>query len=248
MQLRLDSYLFTSKKVKSRTFAAEIIKIGGVTVNGTVCTKPSFAVSEADDIVITADKPKFVGRGGLKLEAALLHYGISLENKVCIDVGASTGGFTDCMLQSGAKMVYAVDVGVNQLDDSLKNDSKVISLEKTDIRNAEDLLSKADFICVDVSFISLKLVLPSVFSLLLPLGGCVALIKPQFEAGKANLNKKGVVKDEKIRRKVCKDISDFAASLGFICGDVITSPIKGGEGNEEYLIFLQKPKAGEKSI
>lgn len=240
MQTRLDLYLSDKKIVKSRNVATTMIKEGKVSVNGNVCTKPSFAVSDSDKIEITGDMPKYVGRGGLKLEKAIQYFGIDLKGKICIDIGASTGGFTDCMLQSGAEKVYAVDVGSDQLDSKLKNDVRVISMEKTDIRNITDEIPAVDFISIDVSFISLKLVLPSAFRLLKNDGSLIALIKPQFEAGKSNLNKKGIVKNEKVRQNVCEDIKQFSLSCGFLYEGITVSPISGGDGNVEYLIFLKR--------
>ena len=168
----------------------------------------------------------------MKLEKALSHYRLHLDGSVCIDIGASTGGFTDCMLQNGAVKVYSVDVGTDQLDEKLRNDPRVVSMEKTDIRNCVGSLPAVDFIGIDVSFISLKLVLPSAYALLKNGGECVALIKPQFEAG--------IVRDSKVHKKVCDDISEFASTLGFERGEVISSPITGGDGNTEYLIYLRR--------
>lgn len=181
--------------VKSRSAAQGIIKDGIVFVNGKMTDKSSFGVTENDNIEIRGEMPKYVGRGGLKLEKAIDSFNIELSDCVCIDVGASTGGFTDCMLQKGARLVYAVDVGSNQLDKCLKNNKRVISLENTDIRGAEKKITeKADFISVDVSFISLKQVLPEVKKLLKENGRAVALIKPQFEVGKSGIGKRGIVK------------------------------------------------------
>ncbi len=240
MQTRLDLYLSDNKIVKSRSVASKMIKEGKISVNGTVCTKSSFIVSETDNIEVTGDMPKYVGRGGLKLEKAIEFFEIDLKDKLCADIGASTGGFTDCMLQNGAKKVYAVDVGSDQLDEKLKTDNRVISMEKTDIRNVTDEIPLVDFISIDVSFISLKLVLPTAFRLLCEKGSLVALIKPQFEAGKSNLNKKGIVKDEKVRFKVCEDIKQFAIVCGFSVIGLTESPISGGDGNIEYLVYLKK--------
>lgn len=243
MPKRLDVYLSENNIVKSRSLAAALIKQGSVEVNGRICTKPSFITDESDNVKIIGDMPKYVGRGGLKLEKALTYYRLHLDGSVCIDIGASTGGFTDCMLQNGAVKVYSVDVGTDQLDEKLRNDVRVISMEKTDIRNCVGNLPSVDFISIDVSFISLKLVLPSAYDLLKDGGECVALIKPQFEAGKANLSKNGIVRDTKIHKKVCDDIAGFASGLGFERGEVISSPITGGDGNTEYLIYLKRPKA-----
>lgn len=246
MPKRLDVYLSDNNIVKSRSLAATLIKQGSVEVNGRICSKPSFTVNDDDTVKIIGELPKYVGRGGLKLEKALSHYRLHLDGAVCIDIGASTGGFTDCMLKNGAEKVYSVDVGTDQLDEKLRNDSRVISMEKTDIRNCVGILPQVDFISIDVSFISLKLVLPTAFALLKDGGECVALIKPQFEAGKAHLSKNGIVRDNKIQKKVCEEIAEFVTTLGFEHGEVIASPIAGGDGNSEYLIFLKRPKAGDR--
>lgn len=246
MPKRLDVYLSDNNIVKSRSLAATLIKQGSVEVNGRICTKPSFTVGDGDNVKIIGELPKYVGRGGLKLEKALAHYRLHLDGTVCIDIGASTGGFTDCMLQNGAAKVYSVDVGTDQLDEKLRNDSRVISMEKTDIRNCVGTLPQVDFISIDVSFISLKLVLPSAFALLKDGGECVALIKPQFEAGKAHLSKNGIVRDTKVHKKVCDNIAEFASAVGFERSEIIPSPITGGDGNTEYLIYLKRPKAGDR--
>ena len=246
MPKRLDVYLSDNNIVKSRSLAATLIKQGSVEVNGRICTKPSFTVGDGDNVKIIGELPKYVGRGGLKLEKALAHYRLHLDGTVCIDIGASTGGFTDCMLQNGAAKVYSVDVGTDQLDEKLRNDSRVISIEKTDIRNCVGTLPQVDFISIDVSFISLKLVLPSAFALLKDGGECVALIKPQFEAGKAHLSKNGIVRDAKVHKKVCDDIAEFASAVGFERSEIIPSPITGGDGNTEYLIYLKRLKAGDR--
>ncbi len=246
MPKRLDVYLSDNNIVKSRSLAATLIKQGSVEVNGRICTKPSFTVVDGDNVKIIGELPKYVGRGGLKLEKALAHYRLHLDGTVCIDIGASTGGFTDCMLQNGAAKVYSVDVGTDQLDEKLRNDSRVISMEKTDIRNCVGTLPQVDFISIDVSFISLKLVLPSAFALLKDGGECVALIKPQFEAGKAHLSKNGIVRDTKVHKKVCDNIAEFASAVGFERSEIIPSPITGGDGNTEYLIYLKRLKAGDR--
>lgn len=246
MPKRLDVYLSDNNIVKSRSLAATLIKQGSIEVNGRICTKPSFTIGDGDNVKIIGELPKYVGRGGLKLEKALAHYKLHLDGTVCIDIGASTGGFTDCMLQNGAAKVYSVDVGTDQLDEKLRNDSRVISMEKTDIRNCVGTLPQVDFISIDVSFISLKLVLPSAFALLKDGGECVALIKPQFEAGKAYLSKNGIVRDTKVHKKVCDNIAEFASAVGFERSEIIPSPITGGDGNTEYLIYLKRLKAGDR--
>ncbi len=225
--------------VKSRTLAQQLIKEGSVAVNGNIVSKPSFYVSAEDEIEIIGELPRYVGRGGLKLEKAVDLFKIRLKDLTCIDVGASTGGFTDCMLQNGAKLVYAVDVGQDQLDESLKNDSRVISLENLDVRQAASYINeKADFVSVDVSFISLKQVLPAVKELVKTGGKVIALIKPQFEVGKSGVGKRGIVKDSKLRNKAVEEIQSFASAVGFKVNGLTESPIKGGDGNIEYLIYL----------
>ncbi|MBD5080470.1 MAG: TlyA family RNA methyltransferase [Ruminococcaceae bacterium] len=236
---RLDVELVSRKLVKSRNVAQQIIKEGIVFINGKASGKASAEVSEIDIIELKGDLPRYVGRGGLKLDKAISEFGIDLKEKVCIDIGASTGGFTDCMLQNGANLVYAVDVGRDQLDAALKNDSRVISLEQTDIREAKGKIpQKADFISIDVSFISLRTVLPFALDLLKPTGSIAALIKPQFEVGKSGLGKNGIVKDPKLREKAVIEIKECASFLGLKIAGTVQSPIAGGDGNIEYLIYL----------
>ena len=239
--MRLDVYLTENRLCKSRSAAQSLINIGGVLVNGELAKKNSLEVSEADEISLVEIKlPKYVGRGGLKLERALERWGIDLSGALCVDVGASTGGFTDCMLQNGAAKVFAVDVGRDQLDEKLRQDARVVSLEQTDIRDFTLPEEPADFIGADVSFISLKLVLPHVFRLLKSGGTAVTLIKPQFEAGRENLNKKGIVRSESARQKCVKEIEEFAVRCGFSHIGTEQSPIAGGDGNVEYLLALKK--------
>lgn len=242
--MRLDVYLSEKNLTKSRAAAAALIKAGAVSVNGKIVERSAFEVGENDEVKIVGETLKYVGRGGLKLEKALEIGKIDLNGKICLDIGASTGGFTDCMLQNGAKTVYAVDVGTNQLDEKLRNDARVISLENTDIRDFF-LNSEVDFIGTDVSFISLKLVLPHVFRLLKKGGKAVVLVKPQFEAGTSSvgrkaLSKKGVVTDEKARLKIVAEVKDFALQYGFTVLLTEKSPITGGSGNVEYLMILEK--------
>ncbi len=235
---RLDVEMASRALVKSRSMAQGLIKDGIVFVNGHCVNKASLDINERDVIEIRGELPKYVGRGGLKLQKAIDVFHIALSDCVCIDVGASTGGFTDCMLQKGAKVVYAVDVGKGQLDEKLKNDRRVISLENTDIRVAEKIPEKADFISVDVSFISLKLILGTVKALLKKEGKAIALIKPQFEVGKGGIGKGGIVKNPILREKAVKEIKEYAEDMGFRCEGLTVSPIKGGDGNTEYLIYL----------
>ncbi len=237
--MRLDQYLAEKGLCKSRTAAQSLIKSGGVSMNGSPCGKPSADVSDGDEVIVTGEQLKYVGRGGLKLEGAVNAFGIQLSGLVCLDIGSSTGGFTDCMLQNGAAKVYAVDVGTDQLDQKLRADSRVVVMEQTDIRTAQ-LPEQVDFVGTDVSFISLKQVIPHINRLLKMHGKAAALIKPQFEAGRQALNKKGIVKDEKVRRRVVEDITQFAGQCGFAVLGVTGSPVQGGDGNTEYLMYIEK--------
>jgi 23S rRNA (cytidine1920-2'-O)/16S rRNA (cytidine1409-2'-O)-methyltransferase len=237
--MRLDKLLSLRPDIESRTLAAHLIRSGAVEVSGVVITKPSHDCAENDDLRIVGEMPRFVSRGGLKLQGALDAFGIALDGKICADIGASTGGFTDCMLQNGAARVYAVDVGRAQLHDSLRRDSRVISLENTDVRGLT-LPENIGFLAADLSFISLKLVLPHLTHLA---SEFVLLIKPQFEAGreimsKAKFAKNGVIKDEKIIRQAAEGVIAFAKEQGFGVRGVIPSPIAGGDGNKEFLAYL----------
>lgn len=240
--MRLDVYMTERGLCKSRAAAQSLIAAGGVLVNGKTAAKNALDVADSDEVtVLDSARLEFVGRGGVKLKHAVEHWKINLSGKLCVDVGASTGGFTDCMLRNGAAKVFAVDVGTNQLDETLRADERVISLENTDIRgfflpDGET----ADFIGADVSFISLKLILPHIYRLLDSGGSAVVLIKPQFEAGRKSLSKRGVVTDERTRLRVVTDISDFAYQCGFTTLETTQSPINGGSGNVEYLLYLRK--------
>ena len=234
---RLDVLLFKKGLVDSRKIASDLIKEGKVFVCGEKVTKASKEFFDDVKIEIT-ELPKFVGRAGLKLEKAIDTFNIDVSDKVALDVGSSTGGFTDCLLQRGIKKVYAVDVGTDQLRKELKNDSRVVSMEQTDIRSIESLGDKIDLIVIDVSFISLRLVLPSVLKFLKEDGEIIALVKPQFEVGKDNLGKGGIVKDDMARAEVLEKIKEFTKSLGLKVLGEIESPIKGGDGNIEYLLYL----------
>ncbi len=237
--MRLDIYLSENGICKSRTAAQNLIKSGGVSINGSGCTKPSCEVTEQDKVEITGEQLRYVGRGGLKLEGAIGSFSLELSGLTCVDIGSSTGGFTDCMLQNGAAKVYAVDVGTDQLDAKLRADNRVVVMEQTDIRTAQ-LPEQADFIGTDVSFISLRQIIPHIHRLLKAGGKAAVLIKPQFEAGRQALSKKGIVKDEKLRRRVVEDITSFAIQCGFTVAGVTESPIHGGDGNTEYLMCMEK--------
>ena len=242
---RLDSELVSRGIARSRERAKEMIASGNVTVNGQTAKKASADVSENDEIV-SSEQEIYVGRGALKLEKAAEEFDLDFKGKICLDIGASTGGFTDFMLKCGAAKVFAVDVGHGQLAETLCNDSRVVNLEGTDIRNitASDLGGQVDFICTDVSFISLTKILPKIYELLKD-GACAAvLIKPQFEAGKKDIGKHGIVKDKKVHIRILGEIDEFASSLGFVCEKYTFSPIKGGSGNIEYLVKLCR-RSGE---
>jgi 23S rRNA (cytidine1920-2'-O)/16S rRNA (cytidine1409-2'-O)-methyltransferase len=238
---RLDSELVARGIARSRERAKEMIAAGNVTVNGMTAKKASDNVSENDDIR-SCEQEKYVGRGALKLEKAAEEFGLDLTGKVCLDIGASTGGFTDLMLKNGASHVFAVDVGHGQLAEALCRDERVTNMEGTDIRNitAEDIGGQVDLICVDVSFISLTKILPKVHELLKDGASASVLIKPQFEAGKHDIGKRGIVKDRKVHIRVLGEIDSFASSIGFICEKYTFSPVKGGSGNIEYLVKLCK--------
>ncbi len=243
MKDRLDKILNDLSLVKSRTAAARLIKEGCVAVNGAIVKRSSEQFdSENDKFEINEQSEllRYVGRGGLKLEKAIEDFSIALNGKICMDIGASTGGFTDCMLKNGAKRVYAVDVGHDQLDPSLRSDCRVISLEGLDIRNADEKIisEKIDFFSIDVSFISLKLIFPELKRFCAEKAECTALIKPQFEHGKHKNGKNGVIKDPKIHREIINDMRAFAEASGFHEIAVIPSPIKGGDGNTEFLMHF----------
>ena len=238
---RLDAELVVRGIARSRERAKEMISSGAVTVNGRTAKKPSVEVSESDDIV-SAEQELYVGRGALKLEKAAEVFGIDFTGAVCMDIGASTGGFTEFMLLHGALKVFAVDVGHGQLAESLCRDSRVVNMEGTDIRDitADDIGGCADIISADVSFISLTKILPKAAELLKN-GGCAAvLIKPQFEAGRSDIGKRGIVKDRKVHQRVLSEIDMFSRSLGLFPAAYTYSPVKGGSGNIEYLVKLVK--------
>ena len=240
--MRLDLALVEYGLETSRTRAKNLIAESNVSVNGKVITKPAFDVDETDKIEIIGEKLKYVGRGGLKLVKALNEFNIDVNGFTCIDIGASTGGFTDCLLQNGAEHVFAVDIGTSQLDAKLIEDSRVTMLENTDARklSAEIITKPCDFACVDVSFISLTKVVSFVLPFIKDNGMLVVLIKPQFEAGRKNIGKNGIVSSEKVRRKVIDNLTLYFTTIGLTVSGITESPIKGGDGNIEYLMYLKK--------
>lgn len=242
MKERLDVLLVNRNLAESREKAKAIIMSGNVFVEGQREDKAGSAFSDDVSIEIRGEKLKYVSRGGLKLEKAIEVFPIELEGRVCMDVGSSTGGFTDCMLQNGAVKVYAVDVGTNQLAWKLRQDERVISMEKTNVRylTPEQIKEKVSFVSIDVSFISLTKVLTPVKDLMEDDGEMVCLIKPQFEAGREKVGKKGVVRDMNVHMEVIHKVSSYADKIGFDCLGLDYSPIKGPEGNIEYLLYLKK--------
>lgn len=247
MKERLDVLLVNRGLAKSREYAKAIIMAGDVFVNGQREDKAGTMFDDKVPIEVKSEQLKYVSRGGLKLEKAMTHFGLKLNDKVCMDVGSSTGGFTDCMLQNGATKVFAIDVGHGQLDWKLRNDPRVVCMEKTNIRYVthEHITEEIDFSSIDVSFISLTKVLEPVRNLLKENGQVVCLIKPQFEAGREKVGKKGVVRDKEVHLEVIHKVVDYAKILGFNMLNLEFSPIKGPEGNIEYLLYIEKCPDGE---
>lgn len=248
-KIRLDVYLTEKGLTSSRERAKALIMAGQVYIKNQKCDKAGTMLDENEtEVEVRGEQLKYVSRGGLKLEKAMQEFPITLEGKVTMDIGASTGGFTDCMLQNGARKVYAVDVGYGQFAWKLRSDERVVNMERTNIRyvTPEDIGEPIDFASIDVSFISLKLVLPAAYNLLSPDGEIVALIKPQFEAGKGQVGKKGVVRDKNIHFDVIRGVLDFATENGFKLLGLSFSPIKGPEGNIEYLAYIKKSDETEK--
>ena len=239
-KVRLDQLVFDRGLAPSRERAKTTIMSGVVFVNGQRADKPGSAFPEDCEINIKGETLKYVSRGGLKLEKALKVFDVNPGGFTCIDCGASTGGFTDVLLQNGAKKVYAVDVGYGQLAWSIRSDQRVVCMERTNIRYVthEHIQEKIDMAVMDLSFISLKLVLPAVRELLKPDGHVICLIKPQFEAGKEKVGKKGVVRDSAVHLEVIEEILNFAKTAGYTALGLSFSPIRGPEGNIEYLCYL----------
>ena len=258
VKIRLDVLLVARGLAESRDWAQRLIRAGEVRVNQQVIDQPSKLFADGDALAITVDQPpKYVSRGGFKLEAALDYFCVDPAGMICADVGSSTGGFTDCLLQRGAAKVYALDVGANQLHWKLRNDPRVIVMEKVNVRFLDALPEPIDLAVIDVSFISLELVLPKVFRWLgtpsprLPQGRSaspsegeggrvIALIKPQFEAGKDKVGKGGIVRDATVHQAVVARVTAFAANQGWPAQGVIDSPILGADGNKEFLALLRR--------
>jgi 23S rRNA (cytidine1920-2'-O)/16S rRNA (cytidine1409-2'-O)-methyltransferase len=242
MMTRLDLMLVRKGFVESREKAKQVIKSGKVVVDGMVVRKPGKMIGDDSDIVVL-EGMRYVSRGGMKLEAALRDFGIDVRGMVAVDVGASKGGFTDCLLQSGALRVYAIDVGHGQLSPKLASDPRVISMEGVDIRDLGSLPEPVDIAVVDVSFISLRFVLPSVVPLLKEGSGIIiALIKPQFEGGRGVVDGRGVIRDEGLREKIIEDLTRWIEGSGMKVLGLVRSPIPGKEGNVEYFALI-RPEA-----
>lgn len=248
MKERLDVLLVKRNLAESREKAKAIIMSGNVYVERNKEDKAGTVFEETVMIEVRGNTLPYVSRGGLKLEKAIKVFSIELTGKICMDVGASTGGFTDCMLQNKAVKVYSIDVGHGQLAWKLRNDGRVVCMEKTNIRyvTREDIIDEIEFTSIDVSFISLTKVLVPVRELMAENGKAVCLIKPQFEAGREKVGKKGVVREKSVHEEVIEMVSNYALEIGFSILGLDYSPIKGPEGNIEYLLYLQKNKEGEK--
>ena len=243
---RLDVLLVERGLAESRTQAQRLIRAGLVRVAGQVADKPGTQVATNAAITLQA-RPRFVSRGGEKLEAALVRFGLDVRGWVAADVGASTGGFTDCLLQHGARRVYAIDVGYGQLDWRLRNDPRVVVMERTNARYLESLPEPVDLVTVDVSFISLGLILPMAVRWLKPGGQVVALIKPQFEAGRREVGKGGVVRDPQVHRRVLERVLDIAAGLDLGLRGLMPSPLRGPAGNVEFLGWWGLGEEGQRA-
>ncbi len=244
---RLDFAVFEAGYAESREKAKALIMAGLVYVNNQKSDKPGTTVKPDDIIEFRGNAPKYVSRGGLKLEKATQNFGFSLEGLICADIGASTGGFTDCMLQNGAVKVYAIDVGYGQLAWKLRTDERVVNLERTNFRyvTREQIPDELDFCSVDVSFISLALIIPVMKTIMRENAQAVCLIKPQFEAGREKVGKKGVVRDPDVHLEVIEKVIGIAKDNGFSVKNLDYSPIKGPEGNIEYLIHIVNSNLGE---
>lgn len=239
---RLDLFLFENGYAESREKAKALIMAGIVYINNQKCDKPGTNVKEGDAVEVRGNALKYVSRGGLKLEKAIKVFAPDLNMSVCADIGASTGGFTDCMLQNGAKKVYAIDVGYGQLAWKLRTDERVVNLERTNFRYVtnEQITEPLDFASVDVSFISLSHILPVLYDLLKENGKAVCLIKPQFEAGKEKVGKNGVVRDKAVHIEVIENVLGFVKDTRYRLLGLDFSPVKGPQGNIEYLCYIEK--------
>lgn len=241
-KMRIDVYLSNNAIVSSRTEAKHFINEGAVSVNGVVVKKASFDVDGSEDIRVDKSVKEFISRGGIKLKCAIMQFGINVDERLCLDVGASSGGFTDCLLKFGAKHVIAVDSGSGQISDSLRRDTRVTVFENYNARymKQDDFEYVPELVVMDVSFISATYIIPAVFDVIADGGDFICLIKPQFEVGRAGLGKGGIVKDSKIRDQAVKKVIDFAHDIGFDLREIVQSSIRGGDGNIEFLAHFVK--------
>jgi 23S rRNA (cytidine1920-2'-O)/16S rRNA (cytidine1409-2'-O)-methyltransferase len=240
MKKRADILVFEKGLAKSRSEAQSLIKAGQIELTGRKILKSSEEIEETADLVLVGEKNPFVGRGGLKLAGAIAEFEITVTDLVAVDIGASTGGFTDCLLQKGAKKVYAIDVGTGQLDKKLLTDPRVVVMEKTDIRKVSSLSEPADLAVIDVSFISLELVLERAQDLIRDGGKIITLVKPQFETGPNDKNKSGIVKNSELQKQALEKVKKFCEKISLKVLKEIESPILGGDGNLEYFLLLEK--------
>ncbi len=244
-RVRLDELLVERELADSLERGRRMIRAGEVRIGDAVMTTPGTLVPQSAEIEVE-QPPRFVGRGGEKLDAALRRFGIDPAGRVCADVGASTGGFTDCLLQAGAARVYAVDAGYGQLAWKLRQDERVVSMERVNARYLEELPEPVSLVTVDVSFISLRLILPNVRRWLTPKGEAVALVKPQFEADREDVGKGGIVRSRAVHRRVLLSVIEAARAEGFRVGGVMSSPLHGAEGNVEFLLWLRADGQGQR--
>ena len=238
--MRLDLYVFEHGLANSRTDAKKLVIEGAVSVNGVTVMKPAYDVADSDEVSVDSSEHRFVSRGGFKLEGALEKFGISVNGALALDVGASSGGFTDCLLQNGANHVIAVDSGSGQMAMSLRDDDRVTVIENFNARymKPEDFEYSPTVVVMDVSFISATCIIPAIFEVSADGADFICLVKPQFEVGRAGVGKGGIVKDERLRRSALDKVVDFAIAIGFEHKSSCVSPIKGGDGNIEYLVHF----------
>lgn len=238
--MRLDLYVFEHGLANSRTDAKKLVIEGAVSVNGVTVTKPAYDVADSDEVSVDSSEHRFVSRGGFKLEGALEKFGISVNGALALDVGASSGGFTDCLLQNGANHVIAVDSGSGQMAMSLRDDDRVTVIENFNARymKPEDFEYSPTVVVMDVSFISATCIIPAIFEVSADGADFICLVKPQFEVGRAGVGKGGIVKDDRLRRSALDKVVDFAKAVGFEHKSSCVSPIKGGDGNIEYLVHF----------
>jgi 23S rRNA (cytidine1920-2'-O)/16S rRNA (cytidine1409-2'-O)-methyltransferase len=238
MKMRLDHRIALLYPTLSKSYIQSLIMQGKVKVAGKIATKAGMSVKDTDVIEVDLTEPKYVSRAGYKLEKALDHFGVDVSGFIVMDAGISTGGFTDCLLQRGAKKIYGIDVGYGQVHEKIRNDPRVVLLERTNLRTLENLPELVDLVTLDLSFISVLKVMEAVTRLLKPDGKLIVLIKPQFEAGKEQVGKGGIIKDPAVHQQVIETVTQGIEQYGFVCKGVIESPITGTDGNKEFLTYF----------